>query len=371
MKKTVLALLAAFTILLCTACSTPSGPEATSSDTSAATSASSEMTTAATLDTSASDTGISPTQTETLPETTLPPETEAPAPTYSFTFDPYLISYDYVTLYGPVFADTCRGLADAFINYETECFCPDDETFSALLGCVDICMPYFASDAILTYDSFDAETQTLTIHYLSDSKEAHDAAYQSFVDSVTAFIQPVLSEDHSQLERAIAVYRSFSSAVSYDLSAADVSAHGAIVNRRGIAHSFAGACAYLFRQAGIDAIVCGGLSSDGSAAHEWVTFSLDGKYYHADPTYENGETGGFGLSYFGTTNAERMEAGYSPDTCRVGYTGLITADTLAADHTEFDIFRGTTAFILVPESDTLNLSNGASVDLSALPGGAK
>ncbi|MBR4940598.1 MAG: hypothetical protein IKZ19_01180 [Clostridia bacterium] len=385
MKRTLTALFLIAAALFCTACGSEPQTEESRETTVPATEATSpsaesapqtlspaESTLTSSAETSAaaaSATEAPPAGTESsVPETEAATESPVPA---TFVFDPYTISPEYAALYGADFIDVYRGLADAFINYETTCFCPDEATFSVIFSCVDSCMPYFASDAVLTYDSFDEEAKTVTIHYLSDSKEAHDAAYANFISAVSAYISGNICEGDSDLIKAISVYRAFSSVISYDMGVMDVSAHGALVNREGIAHGFAGAYAYLLRQVGIPAHTVGGLSTDGSAAHEWVALCLDGKWYYADPTYENGETGGFGLSYFGTTNDERREAGYDPANCAVGTTGSVRASSLGADSNDFEVFRGSTDFDIFRAENELLLSNSLRTDASLLPGGAK
>ncbi len=387
MKRKIPAICAILSVLLCSACGTV--PEVTTAnettaattteatttafvpgtlaETSATSAATDSKTDTSTEGTTASAATTPPTTSETSSETTEP----YVAVPYAYSFDPYDISSEYARLYGDSFLEVYRGLADAFINYETECFCPDEETFTALLGCLDSSMPYFSSDAILTYDSFDADKQTLTIHYLSSSQGEHDAAYHGFINAVKRYVEGNIFAGDSPLVQAISLYRAFTSSVTYDLSANDVSAYSAIVNRSGIAHSFAGAYAYLLRQVGIDAVTCGGLSMDGSAAHEWVAFNLGGSWFYADPTYENGETGGLGLSYFGTNNTERKEAGYDPEFFGVGTTGQLWASELGADGNQFDFFRGSTAFEIDRGSNTLGLSNGIAVEIDQLPGGQK
>ena len=385
MTKRLLSAALAFTLLFLAACGnsdpeTTGIPEETKITTaSAATTApvQSEGSTlstpgsSATEHTSASDgtSAAGSTASETSATETEPAQTEPEA--YVFVFDPYSVSSEYAELYGEEFTVAYRGLADAFINYETTCPCPSEEIFSALFGCVDSCMPYFASDAVLTYDSFDPDTKTLTIHYRSATKEEHDAAYEGFVSAVEAYFQNGLAANDSDLIKAIAVYRNFASVISYDLAVEDVSACNALTMHTGIAHSFAHSYAYLLRQAGIEANTCGGLSTDGSAAHEWVVFNLDGLWFYADPTYENGETGGFGLSYFGTNNAERKDAGYDPTYFGIGSTGQLWANSFAVDGNDFDFLRGSTSFVIDRNSSTLTLSNGVSVNYTELPGGSK
>ena len=383
MKRKLIAAATAFALVFLAACGTSPAPETSASaeDTKPASvsetpeSEGSTLPQSAPSSTAAPETSVSDTR-ETESEATSESEAETQAPEadlspYVFSFDPYSLSSEYRELYGEEFVSAYRGLADAFINYETSCPCPSEEVFTALLGCVDSCMPYFASDAVLTYDAFDPDTKTLTIHYRSSTKEAHDSAYAAFVAAVERYFEQGLYEGDSDLIKAISIYRNFSAAISYDLRVEDVSAYGALMTRVGIAHSFAHSYAYLLRQAGIEANTCGGLSADGSAAHEWVVMKLGGTWFYADPTYENGETGGLGLSYFGTNNAERREAGYDPTYFGVGTTGRVWANSLEVEGNHFDFLRGSTSFVIDRTAKTLILSNAVSVDYTELPGGVR
>lgn len=379
MKKTLPALALAMALVLCSACGgTEPGTQdtnAVSGSTGALPENSGSLTVSDSPSTgigSSSESTVSPVTTDFQTSSEESSESEpVDLSPYVYEFDPYALSSEYAEIYGDGFVEVYRGLADAFINYETICYCPDEATFTAIMDCLDCCMPYFSSDAVLTYESFDAETQSLTINYISSTREEHDEAYKKFIDEVRSCIDGVVFKNDSKLEAAISVYRSFASSLSYDLGTPDVSVYSAIMDRSGIAHGFAGAYAYLLRQIGIEANICGGLSYDSSAAHEWVVLRLGGSWYYADPTYESGETGGLGLSYFGTNDDERSEAGYDPRYFAVGTTNELWAYALDVKGTEFNIFRGSSSFTLDRAASAITLSTGSTVPLSQLPGGLR
>nr|MDD6335606.1 hypothetical protein [bacterium] len=52
-----------------------------------------------------------------------------------------------------------------------------------------------------------------------------------------------------------------------------------------------------------------GISTLDESFHAWLQVKLDGQWYHLDPTFENGDTQGTGLTYFGMTDAQRADAG--------------------------------------------------------------
>ena len=117
--------------------------------------------------------------------------------------------------------------------------------------------------------------------------------------------------------------------ITYDYEAVaseeivDVSCYRALMDLDGICQSFAAAYAYLCLQCGIDAVTVSGMNEANDTAHEWVLLTLGGKYYYADPTFENGD-GGTGLKYFGMTAMQRYNCGYFlPDICNIGGTNVI------------------------------------------------
>lgn len=379
MKKAFPALVLALALALCSACGTDA-PETQNAETTAVPGGTlSENSGSLTPSGTESDGTGSASESAVLTETTdFQTSSEASSESepaglapFVYEFDPYALSSEYAEIYGDGFVEVYRGLADAFINYETSCYCPDEATFTAIMDCLDCCMPYFSSDAVLTYESFDGDTRTLTINYISATREEHNEAYKSFIDEVRSCIDGVVFKNDSKLEAAISVYRNFASSLSYDLGTPDVSVYSAIMDRSGIAHGFAGAYAYLLRQIGIEANICGGLSYDSSAAHEWVVLRLGGSWYYADPTYESGETGGLGLSYFGTNDDERSQAGYDPKYFSVGTTNGLWAYALDVNGTEFSVFRGSSSFTLDRAASEITLSDGSTVPLSQLPGGLR
>ena len=155
----------------------------------------------------------------------------------------------------------------------------------------------------------------------------HQRIYKYF-SQVSRLIETAVLESDSPAMTAIALYHCYSSTISYDYSAAedeiitDVSCYRGLMELSGICQSFAGAYAYLCQQCGIDAVPTSGITEDG-VAHEWTLIKLDGCYYYADPTYENGN-GGNGLQYFGITDERRKNTdGYMPEYNNIGNTNTI------------------------------------------------
>jgi transglutaminase-like putative cysteine protease len=281
-------------------------------------------------------------------ETTAPGAETSPSGTeqikpYVYTFDPYALSGEYEKLYGKEFVEMYRDFVDAYLNFETTFECESEQMFEALYSAITENMPYFSSDAYLTFDCYDEAAKTGTIAYTAASADEHKKNIDAFTGEVTDILMGCLQDGDNDLEKSLALYQAFSSSVLYvnDLPGNRINPYYAIMSKQGVSQSIAAAYVYLLRQAGVTAETCSGLTQDLSAAHEWCLIEIDGKYYYADPTYENGDTGGLGLSYFGMTQAERQEAGsFNPENYTLGTTGQAVGSAFDVTDTRFASFRG-------------------------------
>lgn len=255
-------------------------------------------------------------------------------------------------LYGDEFIQAYENFVFAYLNYENEFLCSSVDYAYLIISMQAYNFPLFNSDAYFDYDNlYDAQTGTMYIYYLSKSKEQHDELISSFVDNLSELIENNVMQNHNDLIKAVSIYRAFSSKVSYNYDAlnnetiVDVSPYNAIMNYNGICQSFAGAYTYLLLQLGIDANTCTGTTYDNSTAHEWTILKLDEKYYYADPTFENADTGGYGLMYFGITTQEREYAGnYNPQFFNIGSTNEIWARDYDISDTRFAQLRTCLSF---------------------------
>lgn len=282
-------------------------------------------------------------------ENTLPASRESAADqnAYPFEFNPYVITSEYEDLYGASFIGTYHAFVDAYLNYETDVACESADYAYLINGAVQTCFPVFSSDAYFDYDClYDEVAKTIHICYTSESKSEHDSYVKTFVDTITDMIESSTQQGDNEILMAIELYTAFSSSLTYDYSSmennsnADVTPYNAIINRTGICQSFAGAYTYLLLELGIDANICGGLTYDNTVAHEWTILKLHGKYYYADPTFENTETGGLGLRYFGMTTAEReAEGDFNPEYFNIGMTNEIWAGDYQIDDPLFSDLR--------------------------------
>ncbi|MFA5658311.1 MAG: transglutaminase domain-containing protein [Oscillospiraceae bacterium] len=280
---------------------------------------------------------------------------------YIFEFNPYVITSEYEELYGSEFIQTYNRFVDAYLNFEPGFECESFDFAQQIFSAARTCFPVFNSDVYSDYENcYDEETGMCYFNYISESKSEHEAYINEFVTKVAEIFNGNIKENDDDVIKAIKIYTAFSSGVTYNYSAldesvlTDVSPYNAIINHTGVCQSFSGAYAFLLLQAGIDANICGGLTHDASIAHSWTILKLNGKYYYADPTFENTETGGYGLLYFGMTTAEREAAGeYDPYYFNIGSTNEIFARDLTADDPMFSDLRGCDTYEIDYDSNSI------------------
>ena len=149
-------------------------------------------------------------------------------------------------------------------------------------------------------------------------KEELAAKEKDFEKLVTDILNENLRDDYSDFEKALALYLYISKNYTYDYDTyrkmsdnpgIQVSGYKFLTEKTGICSECAVAYSYLLLQAGVDATVAGGTGSDGEG-HEWSYLTINGKYYHVDPTFAMGHENS--LSYFMMTDERRkLENGYT------------------------------------------------------------
>lgn len=263
---------------------------------------------------------VSPQVGDSQPVISSPEADDTPQP-LDFTWKPHVFSDIYLKVYGEVMEQTFYAMVDAVMTGAESFPCPDEETMYNIRTVSNVCFPPYA--ALVSEIYFKEGAVYLT--YAHDNKQREELL-DEFIDQVTNIImESGIMECDSPEATAISIYHYYSQIIMYDYSAlnddvlVDVSSYRAIVELSGICQSFAPAYAYLCLQNGIDAVDTGGMN-ESFEAHDWTLLTLDGKYYYADPTYEDGSDGQ-GLRYFGMTAEQReSEGGYIAENYNVGST---------------------------------------------------
>lgn len=255
-----------------------------------------------------------------------PSEEPAPEPCV-FTVDRYAVSMDAADYLGEARNDY-EALIDAVCAGEETAAALDPENADKILTVFEE-SPYsaFASPALVD--------GVLQITYTG----AGDA--DAFDEAVKEIVESAVYTESNELETALGLYRAAASGFTFEENE-DNSLYRMMVEKSGDTAEFAAALNYLFNQNGIPSQLASGTTAD--AEHFWVIAELDGALYHFDPTFENGSTGGAGLSYFGMSDDARVYTGCALPytTGRGGYAE--THDALCSDTKFDDLFTDVTGW---------------------------
>ena len=234
------------------------------------------------------------------------------------TFNPHCLSQIYVDKYGKDFEENFYRYCDAVLSGAETVKCDKKEWLAKFRDLSRIYLPIaFRYCYSMDEDITSAGNGEYKLSY-GLPKGEYLKKVDEFKARVEDLIERAVLADDSELEKALALYISESARIDYDYDAMGnvsfrseegygISPYRAILTDKGICQETAGCYAYLLLQVGIDAITCGGITKDSSAAHEWTIVNLGGKYYHCDPTYQCSEK--FSVNYFGMTDAEREKQG--------------------------------------------------------------
>ncbi len=283
-------------------------------------------------------TSTSPEAGDSQPVVSSPEADDVPQP-LDFTWQPHVFSDIYQKVYGEKMQQTLYAMVDAVMTGAESFPCPDEETMYSLKTVADVCFPPYS----ILFSGINFRDGAVHVTYANDP-EQHKQLLNQFIEQVSLIIRSAVMEGDSPGMAAISLYHAYSGMITYDYSAidnevfVDVSSYRALAELSGICQSFGPAYAYLCLQCGIDAVNAGGLN-ESFVAHDWTMLTLDGKYYYADPTFENGY-GGLGLRCFGMTAAQReFEGGYIAEDYNIGNTNEIWGRDIDVTDERFDLLR--------------------------------
>ena len=156
-------------------------------------------------------------------------------------------------------------------------------------------------------------------------KEELAAKEKEFEKLVTDILNENLRDDYSDFEKALALYLYISNNYTYDYDSyykmnddpfMHFSAYKFLTNKTGICSECSATYSFLLLQCGVDAALAGGNNYNGEG-HGWSYVTINGKYYHIDPTYAMGKPNC--LSYFMMTDKQREnEDGYKKSNTLIG-----------------------------------------------------
>lgn len=154
--------------------------------------------------------------------------------------------------------------------------------------------------------SISDKVQAITPNYTMTAAQA-DAA-QAVLERNAALLLTGL-EDKSDYEISKLLHDRLAAFMSYQYTDNDQTIYGALVEKQAVCAGYASAYQYLLQRAGIPAWKVTGSSidpSDGSAkAHAWTLVCLDGSWYHTDVTWD--DQGNLGDIYYAYLNVPTQQ----------------------------------------------------------------
>ena len=217
--------------------------------------------------------------------------------TISHELKTFVYSDFYREIYDEATEETFRAYCEAVSKGETEFICTSNDfrITSRLKMLASEYMPVaFAYAKITNIDS----DNVAHIDY-GMSPDEFRTKLEEFEGKVILILDETCKAGYSDAENAIAIYDYFARNFTYTTY---TSSYAAIMEENGICQDFASAYDYLLGQVGIDACVCNSMLNK-QYPHSWSLIKLDGKYYHADPTYALSNPGT--IRYFGFTDERR------------------------------------------------------------------
>ena len=212
-------------------------------------------------------------------------------------FKTFVYSDFYREIYDGDTEETFRAYCEAVSRGETEFVCKSNDyrivTRLKMLASEYMPIAYIYAD-ITTVDA----DNVAHINYGMPTDE-FTKKLEEFEGKVIRILDETCKAGFSEAENAIAIYDCFARNFTYTTY---TSSYVAIMEENGICQDFASAYDYLLGQAGIDACVCNSMLNK-QYPHTWSLIRIDGKCYHADPTYALSNPGT--IRYFGFTDERR------------------------------------------------------------------
>ncbi|MBR3168023.1 MAG: alpha/beta fold hydrolase [Erysipelotrichaceae bacterium] len=260
------------------------------------------------------------------------PDTEE----FSYAFSPHVMAEEYKKIYGPGIEDVFYTFCDTVLEAGDSFACADREELFHLLTIAKSCFPL--ADGLVDREQSYVENGTAHLVYKNDPQEVRELA-ERFISKVESVIRSAIPCETADWIKAVelmtAVARKTVPDEEYTLEdSLSLSPYRAITEDTGICQEIAGEYIYYLLQVGIDAIPCGGLSSDQSFAHEWVLVKLDGKWYHVDPMFAASYPDS--LFFFGMTDRQREHYGdLPPEGYDYAYSDMLKREDFEATDTRF------------------------------------
>ena len=264
-----------------------------------------------------------PAEPENLYDPSVPlPECMAPViQDGQYVYNLFMLSEETLELMGNGFAAFYADFVDAFLNYETEVYCPDRHYAEMLSTVIYDELPLYnaCAEPFEFFKHYDWDTGTVSITYLHD-EETFRSIKDQFFAAANAFLSGT-SPERTDEENARSIYHALCTSMTYDYSALTEferkECYYAYLHNSGVCITFANVYNQLLNQVGIKTTLAH-CDSEDTIGHSWSVITLDGVQYFCDPTYELSYDGGAGYRFFGMSYADRTADGLGAMGIRYG-----------------------------------------------------
>ncbi|MGN1307163.1 MAG: transglutaminase domain-containing protein [Faecousia sp.] len=213
--------------------------------------------------------------------------------------------------------DAYKTAMDAIFAHESEVQLTDsyDDNLSVLGYLQESPYTFILSSYQITPDH-----KGMTFEYAYSAEECEQMLNMIDQEYLT-LINETITEDMTDLEKVLAIYKYFAQRISYDYDWVealnmsddkylfpDIVIYQALQNNKGVCHTYTYLCQFAFQQLGIACERASAEMQNSDSSHMWPLIWLDGAAFHIDPTWD--DTGiGVSLRYFGLTDEENIDRG--------------------------------------------------------------
>ena len=210
--------------------------------------------------------------------------------------------------------DSFYNLCDALRAGESTFKCSSEEAYKWATEWATLNDLFPVASLLISNESKDGsapfENGTGKIYYQIPAEEfvAKQAEFETLItDIINTYVEP----DDTDFEKCLKLYDYMESNfiyTDYGVDGNDDQTYYAFMNKKGLCAQLASSYAYLLLQVGVEAINVG--CYDPSIAHSWTYIIIDGKGYHADPTWalkDSMHVDWLSLYYFMMTDERRSE----------------------------------------------------------------
>ena len=235
--------------------------------------------------------------------------------------NPYVIRDDFKNNITEAEKHSFHQVIDAIMHHEESVTLQTNMYSNILIDYLIDSHPYMN---LVKETQFDDTYQCIHIQYVYNEKE-----HQEKLALINDFFQNLLNNNikkgMNDVDKTLAVYQAVGSSICYDYDwyerfcetddpyhFPEISVLEAIETKKGVCHTYTYLMQFALQQLYIEALPVEGVSGDRVIdSHMWLMVKLDDAYYHLDPTWDDQDDKGIGLCYFGLTDQQRKEQGFT------------------------------------------------------------